>query len=49
MVTTKEKPIVEAPKVMRKESKHSTKESYQTTKEEGKTRRHRGYKQPGNN
>lgn len=46
MVTTKQKPIVDTQKIMRKESKHTTKESQQITKEGSKRKRkeERNYK-----
>ena len=39
MVTTKQDPMVDTQKIMRKESKHNIKESDQTTKEENNRRK----------
>ena len=38
MVTTKQKPIIEKQKIIRKQYNHNTKESHQTTTEESKRR-----------
>ena len=39
MVTTKQKPIIDSQKIMRKESKHNSTETHQITREESKRRR----------
>ena len=39
MVTTKQKPVVDTQKIMRKEHNHNTKRNHQSTREENKRRR----------